>query len=722
MARRQDRDWQAPSYEASATHRLGWVKECAIDEGWAFVKSQVGFSDIQRATNVLLGKTPELPKGKWPPVNTNRLKRNTREIIETLANIRPFWGYSTDNKAFMPEANMLNKLTQAIYLECFVDRSLRDALQFAATSGVGFISPQYVRRFYGKGEGYFKFEALGRQRVLPVQLPDDKDYQEAYAVTLVRRFGVAKAHALFPDFQDKLKPTRSSRYGSEFMGGNTGAIRGGSFRDTVDSGYNELACDIFYTYILDLAINETKAPLKMGFENKSVVPEGKKKPVNIQVPTPWSYEVPYLGQQIPKWNAEKQKMELVAADEQDCRIYPQRRLMISCDQALMYDGPGFDWHGMVPLVPLYMDDWVFSKSGLSIMRDGLELQGAIVELERSMLRMARGRVNPSKQYAMGNSDLKKIASRSAEAFDPFDPDTLIGVDGDALSPVFGPALPEWMTQWGNEVPQFRESLMQAMDYQMGINDIESLAKLRVMGGDLSGLEKLIEAQGPVVMGVSRSMERSMRDLGEMFKYMVLQYMTTARVIQYVGADGVTPATLDYHPNSIVPSHLPHEDQTPTDGLPPISIYSRTERAKFFAENLRFYILPHSLHEITQNQQKLIYLNLSQRGGIIDNETLCNALSVPNYGTLEGSTIQEKLQDQKWKEAIFAAKTQLLLKALGLIPDQPPQGPPQPAGAPQEPPHEATGQPEGRPPTYSKPPRIEQKGVSGNGRTVVSTSG
>src|SRR5665811_1179418 len=96
-----------------------------------------------------------------------------------------------------------------------------------------------------------------------------------------------------------------------------------------DSNYGEL--DDQGKPILDADGNPVGKELSMGQEGTS-----------------WAYKVPYVGQSIQRF--ENGEMRTREADEEDCRVYPQRRLMISCDQALMYDGPAFDMHGMVPLI------------------------------------------------------------------------------------------------------------------------------------------------------------------------------------------------------------------------------------------------------------------------------------------------------------------------------------------------------------------------------------
>ena len=131
-------NWQCPVFEAPDAHKLGFLRRC-ISQGIAWQQENCNTTDMQRAMDILAGKTGGKVSSKWAKFTTGDLKRAVLEIIETLSDIRPYWGYSTDNKAFLEEANMMSKVAKAIYLESFVDRAIKDALQFAAVSGAGFI-------------------------------------------------------------------------------------------------------------------------------------------------------------------------------------------------------------------------------------------------------------------------------------------------------------------------------------------------------------------------------------------------------------------------------------------------------------------------------------------------------------------------------------------------------------------------------------------------------
>ena len=703
----QEISWQAPAFERSDTDKLGFVKRC-IESGIKWNQDQCSSEDLTRAIDMLAGKTGSPLSNKWSSTTTGDLNRNVSDIIETLANIRPIWGYQTENDAFKDEALMMNKVTKSIYLESFVDRSLKDALWFAAVSGGGFLYPNYSIDKFGSGDGEFVFTALGQPDVLPVQLARNGDYQKAYVVTLVISMGVAEAHARFPLFQSKLKPFAKKKYGKTAGGEQRRGYDQNRWKMHSLETQLEQYCDVYYTYILDLRINYGA----LDEEGKPIMdedgnPVGKELTMG-QEDTSWSYKVPYVGQKIKVFKDGLLREEI--ASEDDCRVYPMRRLMISCDEALMYDGPGFDWHSMVPLIPFYFKKMPWEGTGYSLFRGTIATQDAIDDLVRSIYRIAMSRANPGKMY---NTDITtptkagtdaKITSRQAESMDPFDPNATFGVDGDTKEPVMRPPMPEWCYNVPEWVLKVVEILQNSIAKQLGLDQIQALQKLKA---SIDDPEKLLDAEGPLAIGTSRSMEQGLSMLGQMMKFLIIQYMTTSRTMQYVGANGIAPEVFDYSPDMITPSHMPGEQTIDAQGQPVKSAVGEYDRAKTFAKNLRYFITPHSLHYIAQKEMKLNLLALLGKGVPVDPETIAGQFDLPNWGTIDGSTIKEKVFAWAKEQVQEKADIAKLEKVLGLA--QPEEGPGQGAGG-------------GRPATNKKNPKAKQKGTASGGRVVLSTSG
>lgn len=694
----ETRIWQCPPAAVSEDKKIGWLNE-TTEEGEAWLKTQRGYKQggYRRALDVISGaETLNVTASYRSHVNPNRLKRNIREVVGTLAKLRPMWGYHSDNASFKPQAEMMNKVTQAWYLRAFADRSIKEALQYAAATGRGWVVPMYRREMYGTGRGDLKLFTYGAPSILPFQLPSSNDFQAAYAVTILDMMPVAMAHGMFPAFQSRLRPS-SSRYWYANDGirraseGNIlQRIFGKSQRSSASSELSDLLVPVRRTYVIDLTINTTKQEIPMGEPGSS-----------------WAYTVPYIGQDILVGHDPKSGSPLYRkANENDARLYPQRRLLISTDQVCMYDGPGFDWHGMFPGVSFCLDDYPWEPNGFSLVHDGFEINEAIKQIARGNMDKAAVQLDMPLAY-----DSNATSSREAKAFDPMMPRGRVGFDGSALDgEPFRPVVPPEVIKITPESMAMIQYLEGALDSQMAVHDAMALAKMRSLTS-LDDVDKILEAMGPIIEDMSRSMEPPMRDLGVMVKYNILQYYTTPRIMQVVGPDGITPVVFDYDPTSIVPSHLPGDDvdkPSPTEKI---------KRARIFADNLEFFILPNSIHEMSQMANKLGFIQLKKAGVKMDSQTIAEAWNVPNWGKLDGSTVLERFQSEQEMDLQYAARLHQEAEGLGLIPPTPP-----PATAPGGPPG-APGPggtaPEGRPPSGQAAPALRSK--DGGARSTITES-
>jgi hypothetical protein len=688
------REWQVPPAAAPENKRLGWLNEAA-EEGLAWCKTQRGYTDWKRALNVLSGREDmtDTQTTYRSRVSTNRLKRNVREITGTLSKLRPLWGFYSDNKAYSSKAEMFNKIVRFWYLKQMADRSIKEALDYAAASGRGWVRVAYRRRMHGTDRGDIKLFTYGAPCILPVQLPASNDWQEAYGITILDEMPVAMAHGMFPQYQNRLRPT-SSRYW--YMNDGVRQAATGNWlsrafgkvkRSTNDTSLSDLLIPVRYTYIIDLSINMTG---------------GKDGKTGVEIPmgdfgTSWAYRVPYVGQRISTGTDASGNPTFREATVTDARIYPYRRLIISTEDCIMYDGPAFDWHGMFPAVSFCLDPWPWEPLGFSLVRDGYELQNAINEIARGNMDKTRSQLNMSLAY-----DINATSQKEAERFDPMQPRARVGFDGMAIEGApFQPVVPPEVLKIEPESMAMWEKLENTMDSQEAIHDVTALARLRAVGS-MDDIEKIMEANGPILEDMSRGMEPPMRDLGIMVKYNIMQYYTTSRVMTIVGADGVTLDTFDYDPTSLVPSHLAGE----TPDQP--SKASPAERARTLADNLEFYIMPNTLHEIHQMTMKLGLIQLRKAGVMIDSQTIAEAWNVPNYGSLDGNTVMDRWDSEQQKQLEQAAKLQAIGAELGL-------GAPPGAASP------AAGKanPEGRPPTGNAPPALKSK--DGGARSTITES-
>ena len=687
------KEWQVPYAASKDDDKLGWLNE-AVEEGANWLKQQRAYSDFKQAFEIIAGRSPANPSPSYrSQMSTGRLKRNIREIVGAVSNIRPIWGFSTDNDAFKEQCIMMNKVSRAVYMEQFLDQSIKKALQWSAATGTGWLRPVYRKGMYNTArEGNLTFMTYGAPSVLPVQLPSNNDWQEAYAVTIMDELPIAMAHGMWPEFQDKLKPT-SSRYwyAPEIRRAAKGNVLQRMF-GRWGRGESQMLSDLFipvrYTYVIDLTVNKTGESIPMGKPGSS-----------------WAYTVPSLGSDIPVGRDKFGNVVSRKADANDARLYPYRRLIISSENVVMYDGPAFDWHGEFPAVPFTLDAWAWEAIGFALVTGGWQIQKSIDELERGVMDKHAAALDPALAY-----DINAVTRNEARAFDPMKPRTRCGFDGQLTERPFQDVLPESYRKVDPATPIYIQHLEETLDYQQALKDVMALAKARAGGGVGDDFQKLIEADGPIVRDITRNTEGSLARVGYQSKYIFLQWYDTKRVMEYVGPDGVTRSTIDYDPNSLVPSHLPDEDPKNP------SIYSRNYRARNFAGNLHFYLTPHSAHELTQMSHKLMLIQLRKAGIQIDSRTIAESCDISNFGNQpEGNTVWDRYWAEQEKVAEHAIKVKQVVDAImqqGVSPTPAMEGAlGEQSGVPPR---------EGRPPSGQESPKLVTK--DGGARGTISESG
>lgn len=654
---------------------LGWLTT-ALEEGTNYLKSQRGYGDIDRAWDILAGPGDERIPQALSRVHVNRLKRQVRETVATLSNLRPMWSYRADNKDFDDQAGILNKLLTAWYHNAFADRGIREGLQYAAVEGLGYVSPIWQRDFWATGRGDIALHSYGAKDVFPIQVPRDHDLQRAYAVAIRTEVPIAMAHAMHPEFADRIKPDRERptwlRRGLKKLQRFVSPALQVTEHDR-EREESWPTVDIFHTYILDLSINKTGKPIPMG-------PPG----------TSWSYIVPYVGMDIPTGMRDSSNHMLYRkATWEDALLYPGRRLLIATRNVKLDDGPSPWWHRKVPLVRFTVDDWPGMYLGFSAVRDGASIQACRNRLLRTIDDNAQVRLRPPLQF-----DENQIAESTMSAFDTRQPNQRMAVNmtlGPPIQPIFPPGQYD-VAPW---IFQVIELLTQDQDYVAAHRDMAALARARQMPA-ADTLEKLFEILGPIPQDQSRTMERGLRDLGEMVKFLLFQWYNLPRRMQMLGSAGASEEDLDYEPGTLIPARSAEEANA--------DYFARVRR---HAENFVFHVTPNSLHQITQLSRQMMLLQLFRSGFPLDPWTIAEAMDLPNFGPAPEGTkniierfvawtrMRGEIAMEMQAEAAAAAQAATGGAGLGAL-----------TGA----------NPPGRPPTGQEPPKIVSK--DGGTRQVV----
>ena len=213
----------------------------------------------------------------------------------------------------------------------------------------------------------------------------------------------------------------------------------------------------------------------------------------------------------------------------------------------------------------------------------------------------------------------------------------------------------------------------------------------------------------------------------MWKGLALQFYTTARVVEVIGADGIIAEEFPYKPEEMIPSHMPGEDTVEP------SSYSTPERARHHVRSFQFKVTPNSMNQITQTSRKLLILQLWRSGFPIDPWTVGEHLDV-DMGKVpaDATTIMERWvawQRMKVEQAADAMELMEKLKQqmggeqvagqMGGAEGAEGMGGGQGAG-------NASGNPgqagPGRPPSGQVAPSIETRSDGAGGqRTIISES-
>lgn len=642
-------------FEEPAGHReiatpdslLAWAKDI-VSDGRSYLRLQPAYPFIADGIDLVNGEPQTTPIGLLSKVRTDQTVRNAKELIAAQTNIRIIPAFKSNIEEFRNQEQILNKIFMAWQTMTFADRKLRKAWQYAEIAGTGYIGTRYDPNYWYKGKGDIVWEAYGPLDVLPVGLGRQHDLQKAYAVALRVETPVHEAWRLFPLYVNEIKPGRDAKAGhgvvvSQAVKYATAVLKrfGQGFRYEREAA-PWATVDVYYIYIDDQeSVNDTGDPIQMHG------PDGI-------WGTSWSYEVPFVGQDIKVGERNGQPITRKATRE-DCLLYPNRRLVIAVgtdmlgvivnpdpqDQASPY------WHAKAPVAMLRADDWAWNFLGFPITRYGQSLEKASIDIWRGMIDAMNARLSPPRAF-----DRNSQAAALAQTINTRIPNQVVGLDLSLvpLAQQMGPLLPFQWYEFPAHYLQAQTQLQAMIKDQMGVADAAALARARQLpSGD--SVERLMEQLGPLVKDQSRNMEESIRSMGEQWKSCFFQFYTAARRMQILGSEGLAEEDFDYRPGTLIPyadDALWKETGAPDlrsiemrrkFGAPEEweSYFARSEivpqfeRARWHKDNFSFTVTPYSLHEFNSISRKLFYIQLQGRGFPIDPWTLAELFDIRNFG-------------------------------------------------------------------------------------------
>ena len=673
--------YEAPSYLDVLAQKdgiqdltLSKLKELR-DMGRAFIEAQPAWAELPRAYEILSGDMP----GKYTGVSNvsiNRIKRNFRDLVATVSNLKPAGQAVTKKSEAKVSVDRLNKMKNLWWIITKQDRKYRQACQYACGLGTGYQELWFDNNFYGYNDGEIASKVHGPSDVLPVMLTEDFDLQKAYAVTVCEEVPLHLVLANYPALQHKIEPSRAipgwiNRAWDRMKRavGQPNGVLGNLDTPQRAFGRQMPVVDVYTTYIMDNSVNNTGRRIPMGDPGTS-----------------WQYEVPYLGEKVPSGVRDLQgKMIMKEADEENARLFPLRRRAIWTDTCILKDGSSPFLHGRVPLVVTRFDDYAWEYLGHSIIQDTWRIQKAINQILRAIVDSVLVRLQPPLKHDPNLIDKTAMARINTRK-----PGQSIEVSAGMGDPI-APLLP--VQHW--DVPpwilQVVSLLTDSLDNLSIVKDLMAVAKAKQVPS-ADSIEKILESAGPVVQDIARGGEVATQELDALFYPMALQFWDSQKVFHLLGEDGAIQEMIDFQPGELIPSHLPGEDAARGP-----SIYSHWERVRWTIKQLSYVIEPYSQAQVSRIGRNLILMQAKKAGIWISNNTIGKGLGL-NMGELpkmrNGSppvTEPEKWEvEQEW---------------IAALQDDANQG--QPQGG------------RGRPNSNQKPPHIQSKDQGT--RSTVATS-
>ena len=648
-----------PPATASPLEKLAWLQG-SLQRSESGLKNGDAYKTLDETIDLIANRVISVVKKdkKRSRVSINRIKRQLREIISLLTQrIKPRWDYGTQNEQWREQADILTKRLKAWFTSNLFDRKLKEVLQWAVC-GSGYLQVGWSRAIPGYMDTDLDTCALGPDDVLRDQ---GDDIQSAYATHIRKLFNFSEALARFPLSRGLLRPMRTrnttraqdnrktTTWLSPFLNAigftRTGATAGDA-GDTVNSfGFLGTDVEVYYTYVLDPKLNTSGVEshsddlcfdMMTGIKTKG---------------TSWEYTVPYIGQQLPLDEAGHFRI----ATSEDCYYYPTRRLLIWTVDTLIYDGPSFFWHGRVPIVQVSMDKWPWEQIGYSLAMDNISIGEAVNQIMRGVVDSFNLKFDPT---LMING--KEISKTEAKKIDLREPGGRIMRSGmlpseDVISPI---------NDTGYEIPAQTAPIlglmMQTMDHQIGVADVSSLMELQ-QAPSADSTERLLQAQGPLATDYARELEKAVTEFGYMAGWNFLQFDTLQKRLKILGQGGLSFEDFNYDPGKLLPVKVPGATVGST----------LMQRGLLFGRQFSFQVVPNSIFEFTDTQDKLFKFQLWRDGRFpIDPWTLAEAWNLGNFGNPTSTSIMDRWKEWQSievdRQATIAAQMQLKLQQMLML--------------------------------------------------------
>ncbi|KKL24397.1 hypothetical protein LCGC14_2048870, partial [marine sediment metagenome] len=477
---------------------LGWANE-ALQEGDIFLRSQRGFSDIQKIIDMVMGEfDTKKQHTDLSRIIDNRFAKTFFNLSASMTDTKPFWDYRTYNKKFEQQATISNKLSAAWYYNRNIDLRQLGVVQYALAGGSG-----YAHIIYNHELEDLDVIPEDPRNVIPIRPASLHTIQDSFGVIIRRERTVNWVKQKFGARAVRVVAERDASVASQVdmihSPGVGYSAPKSAFLQNLASTLKKKpdlkipAVDVFYMYIDDRQQNKSGVQRHVGDWGR-----GKD---GLEAMNNWSY--------------------IVQPGE---RMFPRKRLIIFTRTAVLYDGPSIYWHGLFPLAKLTLDPVPWSFLGKMTMRDLIPLQDELNKLRRDLANYHRRTGRPNTVWD------KNAVSRATQArYDPARPGQKVRVNAFQGKPM------ETVQENPPDASLFQaiEDLRSEMAFLSGEMDISQLARLGQIP-TTETVEKMMEAMSPMVRLRSRVLEAYMRETAMMVLSGFFQFYDVAKRVATLG--------------------------------------------------------------------------------------------------------------------------------------------------------------------------------------------
>lgn len=701
-----------------------------LDNEKAFLRSQRAFALAENSMLSLYGVSTSKEYKGLSRLRINKSRRQTREAIANQSDIRQNWSVRTtvtSDKEMVVQAAEMDKLSQNWWNELFVDRTVKGAQQFAGGYGTGYIF-QWPDINPITGEIDIIPTFLDYKSVLVGHIPADNNLENAYRVDVRLEMPLPQAHEKYPDHIDIISPdtevpSRMARNWDSAKKVFKGIVdytnrRKKTLSSSVSNPFPSV--NIFMTFVKDNSINETGITIPMGEPGSHwyyEVPSFYAKDGTINKVGTNTFKLGWVdsnGNEVSDENYEilqdksglQQKQVEVKrfVTKRDCKLYPYRRLIISCSGGIIYDGPPQWGCGLPPVTQFYFDRVAGEFLCFPPTMDSQLIEGPVNNIIQSMEDAVVGRINPPIGI---DSGLPQNIATQIKALG------MRGLIGKAfqypvmkLQKAIVPLIPEGYFQIDSKAFELIMFLQKVQDYLAGTKDASSILDLKQMPSDDSQ-EALLQNLGILATDQARELERCFMSMGRIWLSYANQVYTLPKRLRIIGSDAVRLDEFDFDPKSIAPSTLENDSR-------PL-----WKRQREHMKNFSIYVAPNSVQQQQSYKKKLSLLQIKNMQVAISDHVIYDAF----VGDDKYEIVKAEFFAEQKEKAVAAAEIQVEVQKImqALNPQQQGQGE---NGNSQSPMIEQVVNAlmqkanEGRPATNEKPAHLEEKT---GGRTTLATS-